>query len=155
MRNQQRYLQLNEEDHGSLTTILTKGTLNARVARRASGLLQLHQGLSLSTIAENLGIAYQTVADWRDKYFESGLEFLNDQPRSGRPTFFDGVERAKVTALACSDMPAGHAKWSLRLLADKLVELEYCESISHTQVGTILKKTNYSHICGKPGVSAK
>jgi hypothetical protein len=66
---------------------------------------------------------------------------LTDQPRSGRPLEIDGAQRAKVTALACSDPPEGYARWSLRLLAEKVVELGYVDYISHTQVGDILKKT--------------
>ena len=66
---------------------------------------------------------------------------LHDKPRSGRPIEIDGGQRAKVTALACSDAPTGHSRWALRLLADKAVELGYCEHLSHTQVKTILKKT--------------
>jgi putative transposase len=66
---------------------------------------------------------------------------LEDAPRSGRPIEIDGLQRAKVTALACSEAPAGHARWSLRLLADKVVELGYCKRISHVQVDKILKKT--------------
>jgi putative transposase len=53
----------------------------------------------------------------------------------------DGLQRAKITALACSEAPEGHSQWSLRLLADKIVELAYCEHISHSEVGIILKKT--------------
>jgi putative transposase len=71
---------------------------------------------------------------------------LQDKPRSGRPVEIDGEQRAKITALACSETPDGRGKWSLRLLAEKIVELELCEEISHTQVGKILKKTNYSRI---------
>ncbi len=142
MRRQQHYLQLTDEHHSYLTKVLSKGSLNARVARRATALLWLHQGLELNKIAASLGIVYQTVADWRDKYFENGLDFLTDKKRSGRPRFFAGEVRAKVTALACSDTPDGRAKWSLRLLADKMVELQLCESISHTQVQHILKKTS-------------
>lgn len=142
MRKQLRYLQLTEEHHSYLTTLLTKGFLNARVARRASALLQLHQGAELNKVAASLGVVYQTVSDWRDKYFERGLDFLTDQKRSGRPVVFDGVLRAKATALACSDAPEGRAQWSLRLLADKMVELDYCDRISHQQVKQILKKTN-------------
>ena len=141
MRKQQRYLQLSDEHHRYLTNLLTKGTLNARVARRASALLGLHQGTDLNKIAASVGVVYQTVADWRDQYFENGLDFLTDKKRAGRPPVFDGDLRAKVTALACSDTPSGRAKWSLRLLADKMVELEYCHSISHQQVQKILKKT--------------
>jgi len=142
MRKQQRYLQLSDEHHRYLTNLLTKGCLKARVARRVSALLQLHQGSDLNKIAAALGVVYQTVSDWRDKYFENGLDFLTDKKRTGRPPVFDGDLRAKVTALACSDTPAGRAHWTLRLLADKMVELEYCESISHQQVKQILKKTN-------------
>ena len=69
---------------------------------------------------------------------------MADAPRSGRPIKIDGTQRAKITALACSDAPAGHARWTLRLLAAKVVELGYVgdgETVSHTQVGNILKKT--------------
>jgi hypothetical protein len=81
------------------------------------------------------------------------FHLLQDQPRSGRPIEIDGSQRAKITALACSDPPDGYAKWNLRLLADKVVELGYCDRISHTKVATILKKTNSSHISSGPGVS--
>jgi transposase len=142
MRKQQQFLQLSQEHHSYLTNLLAKGTLNARVARRASALLQLHQGSELNKIAGSLGVVYQTVAAWRDQYFESGLDFLSDKPRPGRPVFFDGIDRAKITSLACSEAPAGHAKWSLRLLAEKAVELALVEEISYSKVRAILKKTN-------------
>ena len=141
MRKQQRYLQLSDEHHRYLTNFLTKGTLNARVARRVSGLLHLHQGIDLNKIAASLGVVYQTVAGWRDKYFENGLDFLTDKKRSGRPIVFAGEERAKITALACSETPAGRAKWSLQLLADKAVELKLVETISPSKVREMLKKT--------------
>ena len=153
MRKQQQYLQLSEEHHSYLTNLLAKGTINARVARRASALLQLHQGLGLNKISTSLGVVYQTIAEWRDKYLKSGLTFLTDQPRPGRPNFFDGLERAQITSLACSETPSGYAKWSLRLLADKAVELKLVEQISPSKVREILKKTRSSRISRKPGVS--
>ena len=64
----------------------------------------------------------------------------------------DGELRAKVTALACSETPQGYARWSLRLLADRLIELEICEKISHTDIGRILKKANFSLIENDNGV---
>jgi putative transposase len=70
------------------------------------------------------------------------LTCLHDAPRSGRPIAIDGTQRAKITALACSDAPEGHARWSLRLLAEKVVEAGICDQISHTFVGDVLKKTN-------------
>jgi transposase len=75
-------------------------------------------------------------------YKEKGLKVLEDEPRSGRPIQIDGEQRAKVTALACSEPPEGYARWSLRLLADKAVELGYFEHLSHTEVADILKKTS-------------
>ena len=89
------------------------------------------------------------------KYKETGLEFLTDKPRPGRPTVIDGLARAKITALACSDAPEGYERWSLRLLADKAVELELVEAISYMEVSRILKKTNCSLIESATGVSAK
>jgi transposase len=98
-------------------------------------------------------VSIVTLSKWATKYRETGLEVLQDQPRSGRPIEIDGEQRAKVTALACSDPPEGYAQWTLRLLADKAVELGYCEHISHTEVATILKKTNSSPTSSAAGVS--
>ncbi len=100
----------------------------------------MDRGKTLQAVAATLSVDYNTVANWRDNYHEHGLQCLVDKPRSGRPIVIDGQQRAKITALACSQAPAGHARWGLRLLADKVVELGYCESVSHTQVGHILKK---------------
>lgn len=141
-----QHLKLNETDERYLTEYLSKGQVQARIVRRATALLQLNQGATIQAVAETLKVGHWTVSIWRNNYLKSGLDFLQDKPRSGRQVGIDGEQRAKITALACSATPAGRAKWSLRLLADKIVELEFCESISHTQVGKILKKTNYSRI---------
>ena len=129
-----------------MTEFISKGQAQARIVRRATALLQLNRGLTIQAVADTLKVGHWTVSIWRNKYLESGLDFLQDKPRSGRPVGIDGEQRAKITALACSNTPDGRAKWSLRLLADKIVELEFCEEISHTQVGKILKKTNSSRI---------
>ena len=81
----------------------------------------------------------------------SAIEYLADKQRIGRPIVISGTERAKITALACSDAPEGHSTWTLRLLADKVVELVICERIAHTQVGVILKKTICNHILNAHG----
>ena len=137
---QKQHLKLTEADKKYLTELLNKGQAKARVIRRAMGLLQLDQGATFQKAAEILGIDYYTVSIWRKKYVENGLEFLSDLPRSGRPLEFDGEQRAKITALACSETPVGRAKWSLQLLADKAVELELVESISPSKVRALLKK---------------
>lgn len=141
-----QHLTLTEADERYLTEFIGKGQVQARILRRATALLQLNQGSTLQAVADTLKVRHWTVSIWRNNYLESGLEFLQDKARAGRPVQISGEQRAKITALACSESPAGRAAWSLRLLADKLVELEFCESISHTQVGKILKKTNYSRI---------
>jgi len=136
------HVKLTDADRAALTTLLAKGSLKVKAFKRATGLLELDRGKTLQEVAATLGVNYNTVANWRDNYNEDGLKCLSDKPRSGRPIIIDGKKRAKITALACSKAPEGHARWGLRLLADKVVELGYCDSISHTQVGNILKKTS-------------
>lgn len=104
-------------------------------------LLELDRGKTYMAVAKTIQTSHITVSKWSRKYADVGLNILIDQPRSGRPPEIDGAQRAKVTALACSDPPEGYARWSLRMLADRAVELGYVEHISHTQVGEILKKT--------------
>jgi putative transposase len=140
MKNKHITLKAAQRKH--LEALLAKGKLPAKVFKRATALLELDRGKTMLAVAQTLGVSYPTVLAWRDKYREQGLECLYDAPRSGRPIEIDGKQRAKITALACSDAPEGHARWSLRLLAEKVVELGHCEEISHTQVGKILKKTN-------------
>jgi transposase len=134
------HVKLSKADRETLTSLLVKGSLKARAFKRATGLLELDRGKTLSEVAETLNVDYNTVAKWRDNYNQEGVNCLNEKPRSGRPIVIDGEQRAKITALACSEAPEGHARWDLRLLAEKVVELGHCESISHTQVGNILKK---------------
>ena len=135
------HVKLSHADRAALTDLLARGSLPAKAFKRATGLLELNRGKTLQAVAATLGVNYNTVAAWRDRYQQVGLQGLQDQPRSGRPITINGKQRAKLTALACSDAPTGHARWSLRLLADKVVELGHCDAISHTQVGNILKKT--------------
>ncbi len=137
---QTEHFALNLADHNFLMTLTAKGQLSARVFKRATALLELHRGKTLRSISETLQVSYQAVANWRDNYQASGLQALHDKPRSGRPVVIDGKQRASITALACSTPPQGHARWTLRLLADKAVELGYCETLSHTAARKVLKK---------------
>ena len=137
-----QHIQLSEVDREYLEAVISKGKLTAKVYRRALGLLELDRGQTYTAVSKTLQVTIPTLSSWAAKYRETGLQVLQDQPRSGRPVEIDGHQRAKITALACSEPPEGYARWSLRLLADKAVELEYCEHISHTEVRSILKKTN-------------
>jgi transposase len=136
------HVTLTDTDRTTLEALLAKGTLPAKTFKRATGLLELDRGKTLRAVAATLAVTYTTVAAWRDSYRATGLACLNDAPRSGRPIQIDGMARAKITALACSDAPEGHDRWTLRLLAEKVVEAGFCPAISHTLVGSVLKKTN-------------
>lgn len=135
-----QHLKLTEPDQKYLTELMSKGQVKARVIRRAAGLLQLQQGATLQKVAQMLGVDDNMVGIWRNKYLEKGLDCLIDEPRTGRPIKIDGTQRAKITALACSDRLDGRAKWSLQLLADLALELELVENISPSKVREILKK---------------
>ena len=99
-----------------------------------------------------LGLSVPTVFNIKRRFLSKGLDAaLYDRPRSGKPSKIDGPARAKITALACSKAPTGHARWTLRLLADKAVELGFCESISHETVKEVLKKTDSNRIANARG----
>ena len=140
------HVQLQDEERRQLQRLVAQDKVRLQVFRRAQALLFLDQGQTLQQTAVAMGVSAKAVTRWRNLYKAQGLAVLKDKPRSGRPVRIDGMERAKITALACSTPPAGHARWSLRLLADKVVELGYVEEISYKHVGTILKKTNCNPI---------
>jgi len=150
-----QHITLEVSDKNFIDKLLSKGTLKVRKQKRAQALLELDRGKTYEEVSTQLNVSYPTVWGWAKKYNTEGLTFLDDKPRSGRPIGLSGEERAKVTALACSEPPEGYGKWSLRLLADKLVELEYVDSISFKQVGNILKKTNCNPTEKDNGVSGK
>lgn len=114
-------------------------------------LLALDAGKTYESIMKQYDTNQPTLRRLVKAYHEVGLSCLDDKHRSGRPPGISGEQRAKVTALACSQAPEGHAKWTLRMLADKLVELDICQNISHTHVGNILKKTSCSPIANAHG----
>ena len=136
-----QHVQLTENDRIYLKELLSKGELAVKTYKRALALLELDRGKTYMAVAKTIQASHITVSKWSRKYADVGLNILIDQSRSGRPPEIDGAQRAKVTALACSDPPEGYARWSLRMLADRAVELGYVEHISHTQGGEILKKT--------------
>lgn len=136
-----QHVTLSEEERQYLDKLLSQGELPVKVCKRALALLELDRGQSYTRVAETVGMSQPTGSTWAKNYRQDGLLSLKDKPRSGRPVEIDGLSRAKITALACSEAPPGYGQWTLRLLAEKAVELEYCESISHTQVANILKKT--------------
>lgn len=136
---------LADDELRSIRTLIRRGSTAARTQSRARVLDLLHRQQHPAAIADTLGVSVATVFNIKRRYLTEGLDAaLRDKPRSGKPATIDGAARAHITALACSSAPDGHARWTLRLLADKAVELGFCDSISHTSVKEILKKTRSS-----------
>lgn len=150
-----QHLELTKSDLDYLRGLLSKGSLKVRVQKRAMALQELHRGKTYAEVSQQLNVSYPTVLRWAEHYRTGGLSFLKDKPRPGRPVEINGEQRAQITAIACSDPPEGYARWSLRLLADKVVELGICEQLSHNQVGVILKKMNCSLTAKDSGASEK
>jgi transposase len=110
--------------------------------KRAEVLLGLAEGSTYQALHEQVGLSLSALQNIAKRYQSGGVErALHDAPRPGKPPCFSGEQRAKITALACSTPSDGHAQWSLRLLADKVVELKIAETIHHETIRTILKKT--------------
>ena len=141
-RMKKQHVQLTPADREFLENLIRKGQHTAKAYRRAMALLELDRGQTNTSVAKTLQVSYPTLLTWAASYKKKGLKLLEDEPRSGRPIQISGEQRAKITALACSEPPEGYARWSLRLLADKAVELDYLEHLSHTEVADILKKTS-------------
>jgi len=140
------HIHLTETDQTYLENLLKKNDLPVKKYRRVTALLELDRGRTFTEVAKIVGMTSATMSTWAKKYKNAGLAFLIDNPKPGRPPLIDGLQRAKITALACSQPPEGYEKWSLRLLADKAVELELVPSISYGEVRLILKKPNSSPI---------
>jgi putative transposase len=136
-----QYVQLSPTDREYLEALISKGELKAKTFRRALALLELERGQTYTAVAQIVKMTIPTLSTLAQQYKANGLKALSDKPRSGRPTVIDGEQRAKITALACSTPPEGHAEWSLRLLADKVVELRFLrENLSHSKCARYSKK---------------
>ncbi|MFN2302787.1 MAG: helix-turn-helix domain-containing protein [Anaerolineales bacterium] len=129
--------------------MIKPGTHSARVIARARTLLLLDrsrgQKRRIKDVVEATMVSQGTVSILKKRYFAGGLEgALFEKPRPGAKPKIDGEVEAHLIALTCSDPPEGYDRWTLRLLADKLVQLEVIDSISHVAVGDALKKMNLS-----------
>ena len=133
---------LTSSDYASLCECLTASRFGSRRYKKILSLFEMNKNSTLSEVSAIVEVSILTLQKWRKAYLTQGVCFLEEKPRSGRPTSFSGTVRAQITSLACSDAPEGYSRWSLRLLADKLVELAIVEDISYETVGVILKKTN-------------
>ena len=149
MSAKQYIVELSIKQRKKLNALSSRGKVAARKLNRARILLLADCNRpkgAMTDVAINqiLDVSLATIARIRRRFATAGLcAAIDEKPRSGRPVKFYGEQRAKVTALACSTPPEGHGQWSLRLIAERLVELEFVESIAYTSVRNILKKTNF------------
>jgi transposase len=150
---------LSEAERSQLDEFIRKGKRPAQLLTKARILLKADiseagEGWSDSRIAEALDTSIATVERTRRQLIENGFEAVLTRkynPKSARPRIFDGAAEAKLIALTCGPAPAGHAKWSLRLLEQKVVELHIVESASDNTIGRTLKKTFSSRISSDNG----
>ena len=142
-------VRLSAEDRSQLERLIRSGQSSARVINRARILLKTDAGWSASQVAAALDTSQRTVFRTKRRYAEEGLDgVLHDHPQANRYRKLDDRGEAHpvsstgqaLIALACSDAPEGHDHWTLRLLADKVVELGLVESLSYETVRLRLKK---------------
>lgn len=144
-------IKLSQEEVKELRSIINKGSHTSQTFRAAYILLNCDEGdysekVTNEQISKVLKVGMRTIDRMKKRFIDEGFEAVLERRASSRiyDIKIDGDVEAKLVKLCCSEPPAGFAKWSLRLLADKMVELEYVESISYVSVGNVLKKMNLS-----------
>lgn len=144
-------IKLTKTEVVELHEIINKGLHTSHTFRVAYILLNCDEGnfsdkVTNEQISKVLKVGMRTIDRVKKRFIEEGLESVLERRPTSRiyERKMDGEVEAKLIALCCSKPPKGYAKWSLRLLADKMVELKYVESISHVAVRSVLKKTNLS-----------
>ena len=152
---------LTKEERKELEAMTRRGKTHARRFIHARALLLCDAGAdgpawNVSDVATALGVTSRSIEHLKKRFVEDGIEAaLERKPREKPPreVIFDGAFEARLIALACSDTPEGRRRWTVRLLADKAVELNFAESVSHMTVQRVLKKTNLSLISANTGKS--
>ena len=156
-----RYVvRLDEAERTELSRITSKGSHRSQKVINALILLNCDEGdandrqSTGETISDILHISLRKVDRVKKRFVEEGMDVALGGRQGRRPTYLrkaDGEFEAHLVALACSEPPAGHGQWSLRLLADRVVELGYIDAVSHETVRRVLKKTNSSRGGGSGG----
>lgn len=147
---------LSEEERARLRAVLRGGVSSARTQTRARVLLKADAGLSDAEIVEAVGAGIATVHRIRQRCVEEGFEAaLIERKRPGVPPKFTPKQHAHLLALACSDPPAGRARWTLRLLAERVVVVGLATECSYETVRRLLKKTPLSRGTRARGASPR
>ena len=149
--NKKYVVTLTDEERRSLRALVSAGKAAVRKLRHARILLQADRsegglGWTDERIGEGLGVGFSTVERTRKRFVEESLEAALVPRKSCRSyrRKLDGDDEAHLIALACGAPPTGRRRWTLRLLADKMVALEYVDALSYETVRGVLKKTNSS-----------
>lgn len=144
-------IKLTKDEVGELNSIINKGSHTSHTFRTAYILLNCDEGkysdkVTNEQISKILKVGMRTIDRVKKRFIEDGFEAVLERRPTSRQyeRIIDGDAEAKLVTLCCNEPPKGYAKWSLRLLAEKMVELQYVEDISHVTVGNVLKKMNLS-----------
>jgi putative transposase len=144
---------LTETEQEYLLKLIKKGKPSARKVARAHVLLRAADGAADDAIAQTLQLGVSTVHRTRQRFVDEGLmPALSERPRQGKPPTLTGKQTAFIVALACSTPPEGYCRWTMQLLADRLIELQQVKAISHDTVRRVLKKTTSSPGSARSGV---
>jgi transposase len=154
---------LTQEEREALESLTKRGKIQAKRFAHARALSLCDAGdngpaWKVEDVAEALGITSRTIEHLKKRFVEHGLETALERKSRDKPPRdikFDGAFEARLIALACSDAPEGRTRWTVRLLADKAVELNFAESVSTMTVQRVLKKTNLSLISASIGKSPR
>jgi putative transposase len=139
-------IKLSNQELEYLKEFVSKGERNAREITRARILLHISEGMTEEDTSNTLNICRSTVSNIKKRYRMGGLEkALYDDPRPGQPKKYDINDEAEIIALACTDPPIGHDKWTVRLLTKTLKKRNGLEDINRESVRLILKKTTQNH----------
>jgi transposase len=140
---QKKYLvDVSSDEREELRQLIKRGKHSSRKVTRARILLLAADGQTDEQIVGALATAFATVERTRKRFVEEGLGCLDERPRRGQVPKLTGKQEAHLIAIACSTPPGGRLRWTLRLLAEKVVELGFVSSIARETVRQVLKKTN-------------
>ena len=144
MSNKRYVVKLSQEEREVLQEIISSGKRSAKKILRARVLLKTDASWLDEKIAEALEVNVRTIERMRQQFVEEGFESFMSRRKSKRKYLrkLDGKQEAQLTQIACSQPPKGRVRWTLRLLADQMVQLDYVDSVSHETVRQVLKKTS-------------
>ncbi len=154
---------LTEQERQELDAMTKTAKTNARQFLYARALLLCDAGpqgpaWTVENTAEAMGVTARTIEHLKKRFVEEGLATALERKQREKPpreVIFDGAFQARLTALACSEAPEGRRRWTVRLLAEKAVELSLAQSVSHMTVQRILKKTNLNLTSASTGKSRR